>query len=195
MQSRLVTKLNTRMLTKVGLLSSITIIMGASGIGFIQLPLLKLTIMHIPVIIGAMLEGPLAGALIGLMFGLFSLFQNIVAPTWLSFAMLNPLVSVLPRILIGIVAYYVYKLISRLNKTAGVAVGAIAGSLTNTVGVLFMIYILYIDKYAAGKNITIDKAIDALLGIAASNGVFEAILAAVVSVPVVYAIWRTRKDK
>ena len=50
-------KFNTRQITVVGVLSAISIVLGALGIGFIPLPMAKATIMHIPVIIGAILEG------------------------------------------------------------------------------------------------------------------------------------------
>ena len=54
-----------RQLTTIGLLSAISIFMGLSGLGFIPLPFMKATIMHIPVIIGAVLEGPIVGATVG----------------------------------------------------------------------------------------------------------------------------------
>jgi uncharacterized membrane protein len=129
-----------------------------------------------------------------LIFGLFSIFQNIVSPTVLSFALINPLVSVLPRVLIGLTSYYVYKLFSKGKfDTMGIAAGTIIGSLTNTIGVLGMIYILYIDKYAAAKNLTIDAAIKVIYGIALTNGVTEFIIATIITVPVVIAIRKVSK--
>ena len=71
--------------------------------------------MHIPVIIGAIMEGPLVGGLIGLIFGLFSIFQAATNPTPVSFVFLNPIVSVLPRVLIGIVTYYAYRFAKNLG--------------------------------------------------------------------------------
>jgi uncharacterized membrane protein len=182
-------RLNTTMLVKVGLLSAITIVMGTTGVGFIPIQPFKLTIMHIPVIIGAMLEGPLAGALIGMMFGLFSIYQNLMNPTVVSFAFYNPLVSVLPRILIGVSAYYVYKLIARFNESVGVALGAALGSLTNTVGVLGMIYILYLSEYIAAKGTTAKVIFSA----GALNGTIEAVLAAVITLPIVFSVNKMRK--
>lgn len=179
---------NTRRLTTVGILTSAVIILGSTPLGFIPLPMLKLTIMHIPVIIGAIIEGPIVGGLIGLMFGLFSMYQNLTNPNLLSPAFYNPLVSVLPRVLIGVVAYYVYKLLSKYNKQAGIALGAAAGSLTNTVGVLSMIYVLYLKEYAAAKKLSIGAAVNAMLAAGMTNGVLEAILAAFVTVPIVYAL-------
>jgi uncharacterized membrane protein len=78
--------------------------------------------MHIPVIIGAIMEGPVVGGLVGLIFGLFSIFQALTNPTPVSFVFLNPLVSVVPRVLIGITSYYVFKASSNLGnrKTLGI---------------------------------------------------------------------------
>lgn len=112
-------KFSTRKMAIVGLLGGISIVMGMTPIGFIPVGPTKATIMHIPVIICAILEGPIAGGIVGLIFGIFSIFQAIFMPTPVSFAFLNPLVSVIPRILIGITSYYVYKGLGKLgnNKT------------------------------------------------------------------------------
>jgi len=182
-------RLSTNEMVKVGLLSAITIVMGLSGLGFIPIQPFKLTIMHLPVIIGSILLGPVAGGLVGLIFGLFSIYQNIVNPTIVSFAFYNPLVSVLPRILIGIVPFYVYKFLSKFNKTVGVALGAALGSLTNTVGVLGMIYIIYLEKYISAKGVT-GKA---FLTAGALNGLLEAILATLIVTPIVFSINKFNK--
>lgn len=186
-------KFGTRQITVVGMLSAVTIIMGASGYGFIPLPTIKLTIMHIPVIIGAMLEGPLVGAMIGLIFGLFSIIQNITTPALLSFALINPLVSVLPRMLIALTSYYSYKAIPGKFESLRIGVGAAIGSLTNTIGVLGMIYLLYSSQYAHVKNIGIETVLNTILGIAAANGIPEAIGAVAITVPVVLALKKLKK--
>jgi uncharacterized membrane protein len=69
-------KFNTRQIAVIGMLSAISIVLGASGIGFIPLPMAKATIMHIPVIIGAILEGPVIGLVAGLIFGIFSIIVH-----------------------------------------------------------------------------------------------------------------------
>ena len=193
--SRTTRRLGTRQIAVVGMLSAVSIILGASGYGFIPLPTIKLTIMHIPVIIGAIVEGPLVGAMIGLIFGLFSIFQNITAPALLSFALINPLVSVLPRILIGITSFYAYKLTPGKFEALKIGVGAAVGSLTNTIGVLGMIYLLYSSQYAQAKKIGIEAVLNTILTIAAGNGIPEAIGAVAITVPVVLALNRLIKNR
>lgn len=186
-------KLGLKQLTTVGMLSSISVVLGVTGYGFVPLPIAKATIMHVPVIIGAILEGPLVGMLIGLLFGVFSIIQNIMAPNILSFVFYNPLVSVMPRVLIGLTSYYAYKFTFGSKESLKIGIGAAIGSLTNTVGVLGMIYLLYAAEYAKAKGIAVDAATKAIFGVAFTNGIIEAILAVVITTPVVIAIKHIRK--
>lgn len=187
-------KFGVRQIAIIGMLSAISITLGLSGFGFIPLPTAKATIMQIPVIIGAVLEGPVVGAMIGLIFGLFSIIQNLTTPNILSFAFINPLVSVLPRVLIGITAYYAYKWTWSKHDGIRIGAGAIVGSLTNTFGVLTMIYLLYAAQFAEARGIGFDAAAKVIYGIALVNGLPEALIATAISVPVVMAIKRRYKN-
>lgn len=186
-------KFGTRQIAVTGMLSAISIVLGITGYGFIPLPIAKATIMHIPVIIGAILEGPLVGAAIGLMFGVFSIFQNILAPNVLSFAFINPLVSVLPRVLIGITSYYCYRFMVGKYQPLKIGIGAAIGSLTNTFGVLTMIYLLYAARYAEIKQISFATTAKVIYGIALTNGIPEAVIAVLITIPVVLAVKKVRK--
>ncbi|MGB9678921.1 MAG: ECF transporter S component [Thermoanaerobacteraceae bacterium] len=154
-------------LTVAGMLSSISIVLSTTFLGYIPLGIANATTMHIPVIIGAILEGPVVGVFIGLIFGLTS-FLRANTPLFA-----DPLVAILPRLLIGIVAYYTYKF------TKSSALAAITGTLTNTVGVLSLAVIL---KYLPSKV--------ALL-IALKNGILEVIVAVILTSLIVKALKRT----
>ncbi|PBG25793.1 ECF transporter S component [Clostridioides difficile] len=190
-----VRKVNVRKMTIIGVLSAISIMLSMTPLGFIPVGPTKATIMHIPVIIGAIMEGPIVGAAIGFIFGISSLLNAITnPPTVTSFVFINPLVSILPRVMIGVLAYYVYQLIIKAtNKVyiSGLITGAI-GSLLNTAGVLGMIYVLYADKYlhAMGKSGSAGKVIMAL---AAANGVPEAIVGALVVAAVATVLKKSKK--
>ncbi|GAB6169406.1 ECF transporter S component [Clostridium carnis] len=195
---------HVRKMVVVAMLSGISIFLGVSGLGFIPLPLFKLTIMHIPVIIGAIIEGPIVGASIGLIFGLFSLYQNITAPTVMSPFFYNPIVSLLPRMLIGIVAYYMYVLLKNKFKNSKLAIGiaAICASLTNTIGVLGLIYLIYFQNYAeillekgTITSISTSTVTLGVLGIITTNGLPEAIFSALIAVPVVIGVFKINKKK
>lgn len=193
---------NVRKMVIVAMLSGICLFLGLTGLGFIPLPLFKLTILHLPVIIGAIIEGPVVGASIGLIFGLFSIYQNITAPTPMSPFFYNPLVSILPRVLIGIVSYYVYKFLrSKLkNVKLSISVAAIIGSLVNTIGVLGLIYLIYFKDYAqilmdkgTVTSNSISAVTTALLTVIGTNGLAEAILSAIIVTPIVIAVSKIQK--
>ena len=80
------TKKDTRWMTGVALMMAIVILLANTPLGMIQLPIIKATTVHIPVILGAIVLGPMAGAILGMTFGICSLISNTMAPTLLSFA-------------------------------------------------------------------------------------------------------------
>ncbi|HOQ16510.1 MAG TPA: ECF transporter S component [Defluviitaleaceae bacterium] len=200
---------STKKLVIAGMLVAISIILDTTPFGTIRLPIISATISHIPTIIGAILCGPVVGAVVGLSFGVTSMIRNLTQPTSvLAFALKNPLVSVLPRALVGIVSYYIYAGLKKVkpekNKEEKVkrkkiifedipiVVAAAIGSLTNTIGVLGMMYILYAEEIVAkfaeiGKSGTIYGI---LLGIASANGIPEAIVSVILTFAVVKSLKR-----
>ena len=97
-------KEKTRKMVTVAMLGAITMVLGFTPMGYIPLGLINITTMHIPVIIAAILEGPIVGGLVGFIFGLSSIANAMLRPGPISFVFYNPIISVLPRILIGIFA-------------------------------------------------------------------------------------------
>ena len=186
----------TRRLVLIGALGGISIFLGVSGLGLIRLPIFSLTIMHIPVIIGALLEGPVVGISVGLIFGLFSMYQNITSPGLTSFIFWNPIVALIPRMLIGIVAYYSFKLFKSKIKNTGVCAGiaAVLGTLTNTIGVLGLTYILYLDQYAQAREISREAVAGTLLTVGLTNGIPEAIVSALITIPIVVTMLKLKRN-
>lgn len=196
-------RFTVRKVAITGILSALSIVLNFTPIGFIYLPGLsvQITLMHIPVIIGAILEGPVAGAFIGMVFGISSLYTAVYTPLPIAFAFLNPLVSVLPRVLIGIVAYYVYyalnKILGEKRKPLSIGASAVLATTTNTVGVLGMIYIFYAKRYIS--------ALISMLGLpettnpsyiflsAVPNYIAEVIASILLCIPIVLAIRRITK--
>ena len=188
--------MNVRRMTIIGVLSAISIMLSMTPLGFIPVGPTKATIMHIPVIIGAIVEGPIVGATVGFIFGFTSLFKALTEPTITSFAFINPLVSILPRVLIGILAYYIYELAMKLTKKAyvsGLITGAI-GSIANTAGVLGMIYMLYGARYAEALGSNASSAGTLIFTLGATNGIPEAIVGALVVSAVVAALKKSKKS-
>lgn len=148
----------TRRITIAGLLGAMTVVLAVSPIGRIPVPWTGLvaTTMHLPVILGALLDGSAVGAGVGLIFGLYS-FSFPSSPMFS-----DPLVSILPRLLIGPVTAWVFR------RTKSAEWAAAAGTATNTAGVLGM---MGLRGYLPWKALSV---------IAASHGIPEVILAVIV---------------
>jgi uncharacterized membrane protein len=171
-----------------GVLSALLIVLGATGLGFIPLPLGAITVLQVPVIIAAILEGPIVGICTGLLFGVFSIIQAaIIGVTPVDLAFLQyPWIAIVPRILIGPAAWLVYSVISgRLfrsdaelgfaRETAATAAAAIAGSLVNTVLVLSS-FAFFLPDLVSWQVV---------LGLASLNGTVEAGFSAAISLAVI----------
>jgi uncharacterized membrane protein len=109
-------------------MSAISVLLGLTNWGFIPwFSSASLTIMHVPVIIGAVLEGPIVGTAIGLIFGVFSLIQANVPPVMPSDPLfVNPLISVLPRLFIGVTTWLAWRALQKRPR-GGLIAGGVVG--------------------------------------------------------------------
>lgn len=185
---------DTRWLTSVALMAAIVILLANTPLGMIQLPIIKATTVHIPVILGAILLGPWAGAILGAVFGICSMVSNTVAPTLLSFAF-SPFmsmtgligavkaiwISVGCRVMIGLVSGWLWMVLKKfkVNPLAGLPLTGFIGSMTNTVFVMGSIYYLLAKEYAQVKSVAVDAVWGLVMGTVTASGVPEAIAAAV----------------
>lgn len=143
-------RLQTRQVVMSGLLGAIAIILGTTNLGFIPLPTLagRATIMHIPAIIGGIMEGPIVGFFVGLIFGLVSFIQG-------NSFFADPVIAILPRVLIGITAYFTYHGL-RNKAWLATTIATILGTLTNTIGVLGLAVLRgYIPSWSAAGVIVL----------------------------------------
>jgi uncharacterized membrane protein len=108
-------KITPRQIVVAGALGAISIILGVTKLGFIPFFLgTSITIMHVPVIVGAVLEGPWVGTAIGLIFGIFSLIWAYIGPNGPGdIYFQNVFISVLPRLFIGVMAYLAYRVVKK----------------------------------------------------------------------------------
>nr|WP_106790099.1 ECF transporter S component [Massilistercora timonensis] len=187
-------KHDTRWMVSVALMAAIVIVLANTPLGMIQLPVIKATTVHIPVILGAILLGPSAGAILGGVFGICSLVSNTMAPTLLSFAF-SPFmsttgipgalkaiwISVGCRVLIGLVSGWLWKLLERLkvNQNISLLLTGFVGSMVNTVTVMGSIYFLFAQQYAQAREVGVTAVWGLIMGTVTAAGIPEAIAAAV----------------
>jgi len=193
---------DTRTMVVLGLMLAITMILDLTPLGAIPMGTVVATIAHVPTILVGIILGPVAGLIMGLALGLVSLFHALLRPASpFSLLFINPLISVLPRMFIGVTAYYAYTGVkhlfggSRTNPIA-IGVGAAIGSLTNTILVLLMLTLIYGGRIvemlsAAGINVS---AVKWAIGVALSNGLIEAVIAVVIVVAIASVYLRSNRN-
>ena len=200
------TSRNTQWMVSTALMAAIVILLANTPLGMIQLPVIKATTVHIPVIIGAILLGPSAGCILGGVFGVCSLISNTQAPSLLSFAFSPFLsttgiagackalwISVGCRIMIGLLSGLLWRSLRKLRFPRAVllAVTGFFGSMVNTVFVMGSIYFLFAKQYAELKNVGMEAVFGLVMGTVTASGIPEAIAAAILVSAITSALLRT----
>lgn len=200
-------------LTLAAIFTAIIIMMSVVPfLGYIPLGFMNATIMHVPVIIGAILLGPKYGAYFGLVFGMTSLVRATLTPNLTSFVfspfitisgysgnMWSLVICLAPRILIGVAAYYAYEFLMSMfhskkgGQTVALWLAGIAGSLTNTILVMNGIFLFFGKSYAAATNKVVEGFYNVILGIIFTLGVPEAIIAGILTTAVVKVLLKVKQ--
>lgn len=165
--------LTVRKIVIAGVLGAIAILLGVTRLGYIPVPTAagNATIMHIPAVIGGIMEGWGVGMIIGLIFGVSS-FLNATVPLFK-----DPLVAILPRLFIGVTAYLTYVGLKNVNQYVAIGLAGFVGALTNTILVLGMAVIRGYMPFGVAATVAV------------TNGLPEAIVSVIVTVAVV-AAWK-----
>ena len=189
-------KKDTRWLAMMALLIAIQLFLNITGIGLIPLPLIKATTLHIPVIIGAILLGPLAGGILGGVFGLCSIWNNTMTPALLSFAF-SPVIAASNtgavgaikslwivlgcRILIGVVSGWLWIGLKKVKAPDLIALPIVGfiGAWTNTVCVMGSIYFLLRPEYAKAMGVGIEAVFGLVMAVITGSSIAEAVAALV----------------
>ncbi len=135
----------TGKLTFMGVMLALTIV-------FVAMTVIPTTsasmalLIFLPTIVTSVIQGPKSGAVMGALAGFITLLRALLAPASpLDYLFLNPLVAILPRIFVGVVPHYVFKLFNSLikTKTVSLLIAGVSGALTNTGLVILMLYAVY----------------------------------------------------
>lgn len=131
---------SVRYLVELAALVAILLFLEITGLGLIKTPGLEFTIMQVPVIIGAIVMGPMAGGILGGVFGLISFWEcfgkSAFGAMLLSINPLGTFMTCIPtRILMGVCCGLIFRALSRIDKTKLLSFGAasLMGALLNTV--------------------------------------------------------------
>lgn len=159
-------------------------------LGYIPIGPLRATTLHIPVIIAGITLGKKGGSLIGLVFGLSSLFYNTISPTITSFVfspfisgnILSAVIAIVPRVLIGYIAGIIFEKFQKTKfNNIGIIIAGLAGSLINTILVLGGIYFIFGQSYASAIGQDFNLLVTYLIGIITTNGILEAVVGTIIA--------------
>ncbi len=175
----------------LALFVGLIVLLGFTPLGLIPLGFINVTILCVPVIVGALYMGWKNGLLLGLAFGLTSFISALMKPSALVSTLMGAspvlvaLMSILPRLLVPMVAYGVYTCLRSKRENLAVGVAAVCGSLTNTIfylGLMLLFYVLC--------GIDTASVLSLIGGTALIAGTCEAIAAAVLCTPILMALRR-----
>lgn len=178
---------NPHRIALLGILTAIILIQNfVPFLGNIPIPPLNPTIIHITVIVATLTMSTTDGIIIGTIWGLTRMFRAYTMPASPLDLMLwtNPMIALVPRMLIGLFTGWSYKLSHKLlpNKDkVALASASVVGSFTNTIFVLLFIYLFYGEPYAQAIDVDISNLAAALAAIVGTNGVGEAIAAGIIA--------------
>ena len=187
-------KTNIQKLVGLALFTAIVVVLQLTG-SFIRFGIFSISLVLVPIVVGAAVYGPKAGAWLGFVFGLVVLLSGDAAP----FLTVDPL-GCIATVLVkgtgaGLLAGLAYKAIATKNKYLGVAAAAIVCPVVNS-GVFFLgcklFFLDTIDGWAKAAGFTGDATTYVIVGLIGLNFVFEMLVNAVLS-PVILRIINIRK--
>lgn len=195
---------STKGLVELSLFCAIIFVLGITPFGYIPTPAFNIVTVHIPVIIGSVLLGWRKGLILGFVFGLTSFITTMIRPNAMSL-FFSPLVSgnllslvvcFIPRILVGIVPYFIFNWFKKCNKNIkrlGLLLAGALGSITNTVFVMGFIYIFFGEKYAELMGESFDVIIKIMIASVGVNSIVEAIVASIFTFSIYNVLIKIRK--
>ena len=191
------TNRRTLKLVQLALFTAIILLMAFTPLGYIKTPGLEITLLVVPVAVGAIILGPTAGAVLGGVFGITSFIQAFSGPlgaALLSISVVGTFVlCVITRILMGWLTGLIYKSMKRWDRTRLIshATANLAGALLNTI--LFMttfVLLFYNTEYIQGivTALGATNPFHFIILFVTVNGLIEALICFVVGTAVSKAI-------
>ena len=191
-----------RRLVLLSMFIGIEVVLTVTPLGFVPIGPINATTLHIPVSIISILLGVKEGAILGVIFGIFSILTSTFRPTAFSFCF-SPfysigeihgnfssiLIAMIPRICIGLGSGYLYKFLNKkISESFAITISAAAGSLINTILVMSGIWLFFGREYAATAGFAYETFLNVIKATIFTNGIIEAILAALISIAVIKAL-------
>ena len=190
--------INTKFLVELAVLTALELLLEITGFGYLHTGPLEFTIMQVPVIVSAIVLGPMAGLFLGTVFGLTSFLQcfgkSLFGATLLG---INPIATfvtcVIPRALMGLLCGLLFRWLGRQKESVlKCGVVGLSGALLNTAFFMGLLVVFFrnTDYLLSMGSDNVLKFVVTMVGV---QGVLEAVICCVVSGSVSYALLKARK--
>lgn len=191
----------TKTIALLGILTGIIILMAFTPVGYLRLAAVSISFLMIPVAVGSIAKGPLAGAALGTVFGITSFVQCFGMDAFGTYlasknVFFTFIMCIVCRALAGLCAGFIYKLITKLTKNVVVrsSLTGLSAALFNTlffVSALILLFGKTVVSEATGLSaeLTFFALFGAIVGI---NAVLEAIASFIVTGAVGTALFKAK---
>lgn len=183
-------------MTQLAILIALEAVLTLTPLGFVTIPPIAITILHIPVIIGAILLGPGDGMILGGVFGVCSVLRAMTSgspgdilfnPAASGHPLCSLIMAIVPRILLGLIAGLLYRFFKRVFKTdyAALPVTAVLSTICHTVMVLSLLWLFF-------RGVSFRYIFEAIIAL---NGILEIGLAGVLVTAICKALFHMFKQR
>ena len=184
-------------LALTGAFSALVIVLGITPLGLIPIgPTAAISILQIPVILIVLLAGLPEGIFVGAVFGITSLVRAAINPSGvLDPLFVNPLCSVLPRIIFVVVAWLIWKLLKIIPHMPKIISAGITGFISTVAHTFLVIGAVYIFEGAGVRDAMGGMGYFALIGALSFNAILEALASTIVCVAVYAGLYISENKK
>jgi uncharacterized membrane protein len=179
-------KVNVKYIVRLSFLVALMVLMSFTPVGYLKVGVISVSFLCLPVILGAILLGPLASTILGFVFGISSFIAAFSDPLGAILLGINPflvfLTLVVPRILMGLGTGLIFRLFRSIKKTKPLSylITSIAATLLNSI--LYTVFLWFtfgdtlieLELYQLGTTI-----ITLLIGLIGFNTLLELLVCGV----------------
>lgn len=192
------TNFRTMRMVQLALFTAIIALLAFSPLGYINTMGLAITLVGIPVIVGAIVLGPVSGAILGAVFGITSFIRCFGMDAFgVMLLGINPvttfLLCMIPRVLMGWLTGLIFQGLKKIDKKKNIAyaITSLSGSLLNTVLFMTLLVVFFYNTeeiQGIAQSFNADNVYAFIIAAAGLNAVVEAIVCLIIGTVVAKAL-------
>lgn len=189
-------KITTQQIVGTGLLLALTIIFQIIG-NYLQFGPVNINLTLVIVVLGAMLYGPISGAILGFFNGIMALFSPSTLAVFMPISLPGTIIACLSKCtLAGLIVGFIFKLFKDKNRTLGAAICGVSVPIINT-GIFAVCSLIFFRPFLESGVSETFPNIGAFLifGVIGWNFIFEIITTVILSIALSFVVFKRRHAK